>query len=61
MSLYRSFRLWTDEMQAGYSSGKLVYGIGTLPMFATPIIGRWWLVPSLMFAVGWFAFLLWRF
>ena len=59
--MYRSFCLWADGMQAGsLLSGKLLYVIGLIPMFAVPLIGDWWWIPSSIFAVTWGAFLVWR-
>jgi hypothetical protein len=62
LSNYRSFRRWVDERQAGgLYEGKLLYVAGALPMFATPIIGNWWLIPSGAIAMAWMGFLVWRF
>lgn len=62
MRAYRAFCLWADGMQAGnLASGKLLYIIGLLPMFAIPVIGNWWWIPSSIFALAWVSFMLWRF
>jgi hypothetical protein len=49
-------------MQAeSLDSGKLLYLMGIIPMFAVPVIGKWWLIPASIFAFAWMALLLWRF
>jgi hypothetical protein len=61
VTIYQRFRIWVDEVQSGsLYAEKLQYAAGAFPLFATPIFGDWWLIPGVVIAIAWMAFLLWR-
>ncbi|MBY8825051.1 hypothetical protein [Sphingomonas colocasiae] len=59
MSLYHALCRRVDGMLAPTPS-RMMAVIPVIPLLATPLIGAWWWIPSLIFAVAWLIFLLWR-
>lgn len=59
MSLYGALCRRVDGMLAPTPSRMMVV-IAVIPLLATPLIGAWWWIPSLIFAAASLIFLLWR-
>jgi hypothetical protein len=62
VSAYLRIRKWVDESLGAYSvvSYKVPFFLAIIPFFAVPLLGSWWLAPSIAWAALWTGFVSWR-
>lgn len=60
MRAYLMLRRWVDGCWSEHRDSRVLVLLAGVPFILVPVLGRWWLVPSILIVAVWIAFVGWR-